>query len=155
MQSIRPKRSDFFIERIKVELNFKELAQMIRVVSEEKNLPEDSVKEVVEQALAAAYRKDFGDREQEIRVEMKTFCLDVADDESCGAIENFFQATRFHAIQFPVRHAGGFNERFNCLHQTRSIEVEIGIFRLHAKRRFDKDRADVEHPVAEVKNVIA
>lgn len=53
-----------------MELNFKELAQIIRAVAEEKNLPEDSVKEVVEQALAAAYRKDFGEREQEIRVEM-------------------------------------------------------------------------------------
>lgn len=53
-----------------MELNFKELAQIIRAVAEEKNLPEESVKEVVEQALAAAYRKDFGDREQEIRVEI-------------------------------------------------------------------------------------
>jgi transcription termination/antitermination protein NusA len=53
-----------------MDLNFKELAQVIRSIAEEKNLPEDSVKEVVEQALAAAYRKDFGDREQEIRVEM-------------------------------------------------------------------------------------
>jgi N utilization substance protein A len=53
-----------------MDLNFKELAQVIRAIAEEKNLPEDSVKEVVEQAMAAAYRKDFGDREQEIRVEM-------------------------------------------------------------------------------------
>jgi transcription termination/antitermination protein NusA len=53
-----------------MELNFKELAQIIRAVAEEKNLPEESVKEVVEQALAAAYRKDFGEREQEIRVEI-------------------------------------------------------------------------------------
>ncbi len=53
-----------------MELDFKQLAQTIRAIAEEKNLPEDSVKEVVEQALAAAYRKDFGDREQEVRVEM-------------------------------------------------------------------------------------
>ena len=51
-------------------MDFKELAQVIRAIAEDKNLPEDSVKEVVEQALAAAYRKDFGDREQEVRVEM-------------------------------------------------------------------------------------
>jgi len=57
-------------ERKKMELDFKQLAQTIRAISEEKNLPEDSVKEVVEQALAAAYRKDFGDREQVVRVEM-------------------------------------------------------------------------------------
>lgn len=48
----------------------KQLALAIRTIAEEKNLPEDSVKEVVEQALAAAYRRDYGDREQEIRVSM-------------------------------------------------------------------------------------
>lgn len=53
-----------------MELDYKQLSQVIKAISEEKNLPEDSVREVVEQALAAAYRKDFGDREQEIRVEM-------------------------------------------------------------------------------------
>lgn len=53
-----------------MELDFKQLSQVIKAIAEEKNLPEDSVREVVEQALAAAYRKDFGDREQEIRVEM-------------------------------------------------------------------------------------
>jgi N utilization substance protein A len=53
-----------------MELDFKQLATVIRSIAEEKNLEEDAVKEVVEQALAAAYRKDFGDRDQEIRVEM-------------------------------------------------------------------------------------
>lgn len=53
-----------------MELDFKQLSMVIKSISEEKNLPEDSVREVVEQALAAAYRKDFGDRDQEIRVEM-------------------------------------------------------------------------------------
>lgn len=53
-----------------MDLDMKQLALAIRSIAEEKNLPEDSVKEVVEQALAAAYRRDYGDREQEIRVEM-------------------------------------------------------------------------------------
>lgn len=62
-----------------MDLDVKQLAVVIRAIAEEKNLPEDSVKEVVEQALAAAYRKDFGDREQEVRVDMnlKTGDLDV------------------------------------------------------------------------------
>ncbi|HVX23816.1 MAG TPA: NusA N-terminal domain-containing protein, partial [Candidatus Saccharimonadales bacterium] len=51
-------------------MDFKQLAVAIKAIAEEKNLPEDSVKEVVEQALAAAYRRDYGDREQEIRVQM-------------------------------------------------------------------------------------
>lgn len=53
-----------------MDLDMKQLAAAIRTIAEEKNLPEDTVKEVVEQALAAAYRRDYGDREQEIRVSM-------------------------------------------------------------------------------------
>lgn len=55
----------------------KQLALAIRTIAEEKNLPEDSVKEVVEQALAAAYRRDYGDREQEIRVSMNLNTGDI------------------------------------------------------------------------------
>jgi len=51
-------------------MDFKQLAAAIQQIAEEKNLPEDTVKEVVEQALAAAYRRDYGDREQEVRVSM-------------------------------------------------------------------------------------
>lgn len=53
-----------------MELDFKGLAQAIKAIAEEKNLPEEAVQEVVEQALAAAYRRDYGDREQEVRVNM-------------------------------------------------------------------------------------
>lgn len=53
-----------------MDLDFKQLAVAIKAIAEEKNLPEDAVREVVEQALAAAYRRDYGDREQEIRVSM-------------------------------------------------------------------------------------
>jgi N utilization substance protein A len=53
-----------------MDLDMKQLAVAIRAIAEEKNLPEDTVKEVVEQAMAAAYRRDYGDREQEIRVTM-------------------------------------------------------------------------------------
>ncbi len=49
-------------------LDVKQLGLVIKTIAEEKNLPEESVQEVVEQALAAAYRRDFGDREQEVRV---------------------------------------------------------------------------------------
>ncbi|HVI60620.1 MAG TPA: NusA N-terminal domain-containing protein, partial [Candidatus Saccharimonadales bacterium] len=60
-----------------MDLDMKQLATAIRTIAEEKNLPEDSVKEVVEQALAAAYRRDYGDREQEIRVDMNLNTGDV------------------------------------------------------------------------------
>jgi N utilization substance protein A len=53
-----------------MDFDMKQLAVAIRAIAEEKNLPEDTVKEVVEQALAAAFRRDYGEREQEVRVTM-------------------------------------------------------------------------------------
>lgn len=60
-----------------MDLDMKQLAVAIRTIAEEKNLPEEGVKEVVEQALAAAYRRDYGDREQEIRVSMNLHTGDI------------------------------------------------------------------------------
>jgi N utilization substance protein A len=60
-----------------MEMDFKQLATAIKAIAEEKNLPEDAVKEVVEQALAAAYRRDYGEREQEVRVNMNLNTGDV------------------------------------------------------------------------------
>ncbi len=53
-----------------MELDMKQLAIAIKSIAEEKNLPEDVVQDAVEQALAAAYRRDYGEREQEVRVTM-------------------------------------------------------------------------------------
>ena len=53
-------------------LNVKELASMIRVIAEEKNLPEEVVMDVVEQAIAAAWRRDNGDRDQNVRAVLNT-----------------------------------------------------------------------------------
>jgi len=60
-----------------MDMDFKQLAVAIQAIAEEKNLPEATVKEVVEQALAAAYRRDYGEREQEVRVEMNLATGDV------------------------------------------------------------------------------
>ena len=51
-------------------MDFKQLAQAIKLIAEEKNLPEEQVQDIVQQALAAAWRRDYGDREQEVRVTM-------------------------------------------------------------------------------------
>jgi len=60
-----------------MELDMKQLALAVKAIAEEKNLPEETVQEVVEQALAAAYRRDYGDREQEVRVTMNLSTGDV------------------------------------------------------------------------------
>jgi N utilization substance protein A len=59
------------------DMDIKQLAAAVKVIAEEKNLPENVVQEVVEQALAAAYRRDYGDREQEVRVSMNLQSGDV------------------------------------------------------------------------------
>lgn len=50
-----------------MELETKQLVLAVKTIAEEKNLPEDVVQDAVEQALAAAWRRDYGDREQEVR----------------------------------------------------------------------------------------
>src|SRR5882724_10404453 len=60
-----------------MELDMKQLGVAVKAIAEEKNLPEETVQEVVEQALAAAYRRDYGEREQEVRVTMNLNTGDV------------------------------------------------------------------------------
>ena len=74
-----------------MEMDFKQLAVAIKALAEEKNLPEDKVQEVVEQALAAAFRRDYGEREQEVRVTMNLNTGDVdayVTKEVVEAVEN-------------------------------------------------------------------
>jgi len=60
-----------------MDLDIKQLAVAVKAIAEEKNLPEDTVQVIVEQALAAAYRRDYGEREQEVRVTMNLNTGDV------------------------------------------------------------------------------
>jgi N utilization substance protein A len=62
-----------------MDFDIKQLAGAMRLIAEEKNLPEETVQEIVESALAAAYKRDYGDREQEVRVavNLATGAVDV------------------------------------------------------------------------------
>lgn len=71
-----------------MELDFKQLAQAIKVIAEEKNLPEDQVQDIVQQALAAAWRRDYGDREQEVRVTMNLNTGEVTAYVTKEVVEN-------------------------------------------------------------------
>ena len=53
-------------------LDIKQLVLTIGTISEEKNLPEELVLDIVQQAIAAAWRRDHGDREQDVRAELNT-----------------------------------------------------------------------------------
>ena len=76
-----------------MELDMKQLAIAIKSIAEEKNLPEDVVQEAVEQALAAAYRRDYGEREQEVRVTMNL---------NTGLVDAFVSKTVEAKVDDPV-----------------------------------------------------
>ena len=48
-------------------LNVKQLVAGVRTIAEEKNLPEETIIGVIEQAIAAAWRRDNGDRDLNVR----------------------------------------------------------------------------------------
>jgi N utilization substance protein A len=54
------------------DINVKQLTLAVRTIAEEKNLPEETVMSVIEQAIAAAWRRDNGERDQEVRAELNT-----------------------------------------------------------------------------------
>lgn len=53
-------------------LDLRQMSQMVDVIAKEKGLPEDAVLNVIEQAIAAAWRKDNGDREMNVRATLNT-----------------------------------------------------------------------------------
>ncbi|PIY96717.1 MAG: transcription termination/antitermination protein NusA [Candidatus Kerfeldbacteria bacterium CG_4_10_14_0_8_um_filter_42_10] len=70
-----------------------EIQKAIKQICDEKNISEDSVIETIESALAVAYRKDFGEKNQNIKVEfnldngqarvfdLKTVVEDISEEE--------------------------------------------------------------------------
>lgn len=52
------------------DINIKQLALVLRTIAEEKNLPEETVLSVIEQAIAAAWRRDNGERDQTVRASL-------------------------------------------------------------------------------------
>lgn len=60
-----------------MELQTKQLVLAIKTIAEEKNLSPELVHEVVEAAIAAAWRRDNGDREQEVTAQINTNTGDV------------------------------------------------------------------------------
>ena len=69
------------------------IASAIKQISDEKGIPQEQIVEALEAALAAAYRKDFGEKNQNVKVEfdiktgesrvfdIKTVVEDVAEEE--------------------------------------------------------------------------
>ena len=53
-------------------LDLKQMSAMVDIIAEEKGLPKETVLEVIEQAIAAAWRKDNGDRDMNVRAILNT-----------------------------------------------------------------------------------
>lgn len=60
-----------------MEIQTKQLVMAVKQIAEEKNLPEDSVHDIIEQAIAAAWRRDFGDKEMNVSAQINTNTGDV------------------------------------------------------------------------------
>ncbi|HEX3082380.1 MAG TPA: NusA N-terminal domain-containing protein, partial [Candidatus Saccharimonadia bacterium] len=58
----------------------------INVIAEEKNLPREVIIETVQAALAAAYKKDYSDKDQEARAELDQETGDVRIFESKAVV---------------------------------------------------------------------
>lgn len=91
-----------------MELQIKQLVLAIKQLAEEKNLPEDIVHEAVEQALAAAFRKDFGEREQNVSVKLNQNTGDVTAITSYDVVED--DAVENDAQQLTVEQAQKFKK---------------------------------------------
>ena len=53
------------------DLNVKQLVLVINAIAEEKNLPEEMVMDVMQQAIAAAWRRENSGRDQDVLAELK------------------------------------------------------------------------------------
>lgn len=53
-----------------MELDIKQMIAMVDIIAEEKNLPRETIVEIIEQAIAAAWRRDNGDKDMNVRCEL-------------------------------------------------------------------------------------
>lgn len=53
-----------------MQLDIKQMMNMVDLIAEEKNLPKDTVLDVIQQAIAAAWRKDEGEKDMNVRCEL-------------------------------------------------------------------------------------
>ena len=53
-------------------LDLKQMSSMVDIIAEEKGLSRDTVLDVIEQAIAAAWRKENGDRDMNVRASLNT-----------------------------------------------------------------------------------
>ena len=88
------------------ELNLKQLSLAVRTIAEEKNLSEEVVMDVIEQAIAAAWRRDNGERDQEVRAEFNT----VKGTAKVFVVHNVVEEVENPAAELTVEQAQEFKK---------------------------------------------
>lgn len=106
-----------------------EIEKAIRAICEEKNIPYETVIGTIEVALAAAYRKDFGEKDQNIKVEfdVATAGSRVYDEKTVVQDEMFNEALQLAEEKSQLR-AEGKLERKELTEEEKIREKEIATY---------------------------
>ena len=88
-----------------MELDIKQMIAMVDIVAEEKNLPREVVIDVIEQAIAAAWRKDNGEKDMDVRCELDLNTGDAYVYVAREVIED--DVAYIPETEIPVSQAGG------------------------------------------------
>ncbi|MBR5620912.1 transcription termination factor NusA [Candidatus Saccharibacteria bacterium] len=86
-------------------LDLKQMAAMVKVIAEEKELPEETVIDVIETAIAAAWRRDNGDKDMNVRAELNMKTGEATVYVSREVIEDGLAYNP--ATEIPQSEAGG------------------------------------------------
>lgn len=114
-----------------------EIEKAIRQICEEKNIPYEAVIGTIEIALAAAYRKDFGEKNQNIKVEFNAELGSsrVFDEKTVVADELYDEASRLLEEREAAR-AEGTLEKKELTAEEKEKEKELSLYpKLHLPLR--------------------
>ena len=70
MYFFKPRARQNWRRKEKMEFDIKQMIAMVDIVAEEKGLPKETVIEVIEQAIAAAWRREYGDKDMDVRCDL-------------------------------------------------------------------------------------
>lgn len=90
------------------------ISQAMRQIADEKNIPYESVLETVATALSAAYRKDFGNKNQNIQVEF--------DPEKYDGMTGGIRVFDVKLVTEDMKLEDGYFERFEAAHAPKKKE---------------------------------
>ena len=87
-----------------MDLDLKQMVAMVDIIAEEKSLPKETVIDVIQQAIAAAWRKDNGDKDMNVRCELD---LNTGDAEIFVGREVIENDVAYNpATEIPLSEAG-------------------------------------------------